>query len=64
MSQYADGGKLATKPYVASANYVKKMSNYCKSCQYDPKQKYGENACPLNYMYRNFIEKNKEVFVK
>lgn len=63
MSQYADGWKLATKPYVASANYVKKMSNYCKGCQYDPKEKYGENACPLNYLYWNFIEKNKEVFV-
>lgn len=64
MSQYADGGKLATKPYIASANYVKKMSNYCKNCQYDPKEKYGENACPLNYLYWNFIQKNKEVFVK
>jgi len=64
MSQYADGWKLATKPYVASANYVNKMSNYCKSCQYNPKEKYWEDACPLNYLYRNFVKKNKEVFVK
>jgi len=64
MSQYADWWNLATKPYVASANYVNKMSNYCKTCHYDPKEKYWEKACPLNYLYWNFIEKNKEVFVK
>lgn len=39
MSQYADGGNLATKPYVSSANYVKKMSNFCDTCKYDPKKK-------------------------
>jgi deoxyribodipyrimidine photolyase-related protein len=64
MSQYADGGKLATKPYVASANYVNKMSNYCKTCRYDPKEKYGENACPLNYLYWNFVNNNQETFKK
>jgi deoxyribodipyrimidine photolyase-related protein len=60
MSQYADGGKLATKPYISSANYVNKMSNYCSSCVYDPKEKYGENACPLNYLYRKFVNANQE----
>ncbi len=64
MSQYADGWKLATKPYVASANYVNKMSNYCKWCAYNPKEKYGDNACPLNYLYRKFVDTNKETFVK
>jgi deoxyribodipyrimidine photolyase-related protein len=64
MSQYADGWNLATKPYVASANYVNKMSNFCKTCIYDPKEKYGEKACPLNYLYRKFIDTNKEVFIK
>lgn len=39
MSQFADGGKLATKPYISSANYINKMSNYCKTCYYDPKIK-------------------------
>lgn len=62
MSQYADGGKLATKPYVSSANYINKMSNYCKSCFYDPKAKKGEKACPFNYLYRNFINKHQELF--
>lgn len=64
MSQYADGWNLATKPYVASANYVNKMSNYCKTCFYDPKEKYGERACPLNFLYWKFIDTHKETFSK
>lgn len=64
MSQYADGGKLATKPYVSSANYVNKMSNFCSSCTYNPKEKYWPTACPLNYLYRTFVDKNKELFKK
>jgi deoxyribodipyrimidine photolyase-related protein len=40
MSQYADGGKLATKPYISSGNYVNKMSDFCKKCDYDVKEKY------------------------
>lgn len=59
MSQYADGGNLATKPYISSANYVKKMSNFCDKCKYDPNKKTGKDACPLNVLYRNFIARNK-----
>lgn len=62
MSQYADWWNLATKPYVASANYVKKMSNFCKECYYNPKEKYWEKACPLNYLYWNFVDTNQETF--
>jgi len=64
MSQFADGGKLATKPYVASANYIDKMSDYCKNCRYDKKEKYGENACPYNYLYWNFVADNKTAFAR
>ncbi len=64
MSQYADWGKLATKPYVASANYINKMSNYCKNCKYDHKEKYTHDACPYNYLYWNFVHDNKETFEK
>ncbi len=64
MSQFADGGKLATKPYIASANYINSMSDYCKNCHYDPKEKYTENACPLNYLYWNFVADNKTAFEK
>jgi deoxyribodipyrimidine photolyase-related protein len=64
MSQYADGGKLATKPYVASANYINKMSNHCRKCRYNPKEKYGPDACPLNYLYRAFVDRHRDIFVQ
>jgi len=61
MSQYADGGKLATKPYVSSASYMKKMSNYCDNCYYDPKKKTGERACPFNSLFWHFMERNRSL---
>ncbi|TAE76097.1 MAG: cryptochrome/photolyase family protein [Bacteroidetes bacterium] len=64
MSQFADGGIVGTKPYVSSANYIDKMSNYCKNCQYDKKKKYGQNACPFNSLYWNFYDKNTEKLIK
>lgn len=62
MSQYADGGVVATKPYVSSGSYINKMSNYCKGCQYDVKKKTGENACPFNSLYWNFLAEKQEYF--
>lgn len=62
MSQFADGWKLATKPYISSANYINNMSDYCKKCYYDPKLKEWPLACPFNYLYRNFIEKHWDLF--
>jgi len=59
MSQYADGGKLATKPYVSGASYIKKMSNYCEHCYYDPKKKTGEKACPFNSLFWHFMERHR-----
>ncbi|WP_452222642.1 cryptochrome/photolyase family protein [Lacinutrix chionoecetis] len=56
MSQYADGGKIATKPYVSSANYINKMSNYCEGCHYNKNTKIGETACPFNSLYWNFLD--------
>ena len=64
MSQFADGGLIATKPYAASANYVNKMSDYCKHCRYDPKLKYGENACPLNSLYWRFLDRHQDELAK
>jgi deoxyribodipyrimidine photolyase-related protein len=55
MGLYADGGLMATKPYVSSAQYIKKMSNYCDGCTYSPNQRTGENACPFNALYWSFI---------
>ena len=59
MSQFADGGIVGTKPYVSSANYINKMSDYCKNCQYNYKLKTGENACPFNSLYWRFYEVNR-----
>jgi deoxyribodipyrimidine photolyase-related protein len=62
MSQYADGGILATKPYVSSGSYIQKMSNYCDSCHYKVKDKFGDKACPFNSLYWNFIDDKKAHF--
>ena len=59
MSQYADFGKIATKPYISSANYIDKMSNYCKSCHYNAKAKKGEDSCPFNSLYWNFLDHHR-----
>ncbi len=58
MSQFADGGGLATKPYASSAAYIDKMSDYCKECHYDRKARLGETACPFNALYWDFFERN------
>lgn len=60
MSQFADGGLLGSKPYASSGNYINKMSNYCKSCRYDVKQKTGDDACPFNPLYWDFLIRNRE----
>ena len=54
MSQHADGGFLATKPYCCAASYISKMSDYCRGCPYDPKDRTGPLACPLNALYWDF----------
>lgn len=60
MSQFADGGIVGTKPYVSSANYIDKMSDYCGSCHYSKTKKTGEKACPFNSLYWAFYERNRE----
>jgi len=64
MALFADGGWIATKPYAASGNYVNKMSDYCKGCRYNVKEKVSENACPLNSLYWNFIDQHYDRFSK
>ncbi|MEM8687874.1 MAG: cryptochrome/photolyase family protein [Pseudomonadota bacterium] len=60
MSQFADGGLLASKPYAAGGNYMNKMSDYCRSCRYDVKQRTGPDACPFNALYWDFLARNRE----
>lgn len=64
MSQYADGGIIGSKPYVSSANYIDKMSNYCSSCHYNKKEKLGEKACPFNALYWHFYARNRQLLEK
>jgi len=56
MGTFGDGGLLASKPYVSSAAYINRMSNYCGRCRYDPKQRTGPHACPFNYLYWTFLD--------
>ncbi len=62
MSQYADLGTFTSKPYAASANYVNKMSDYCKGCEYDHKDRVGENSCPFNSLYWDFLNRHADEF--
>jgi len=64
MSQFADGGIVATKPYVSSANYIHKMSDYCTPCAYDPKKRTGAQACPFNSLYWDFIHRHRSTLEK
>jgi deoxyribodipyrimidine photolyase-related protein len=58
MSQFADGGIVATKPYVSSANYIDRMSDYCQGCFYDKARRYGNGACPFNSLYWDFLHRH------
>lgn len=60
MTQFADHGIIATKPYCASGSYINKMSDYCKSCQYKVNRKTESDACPFNSLYWHFLHRNKE----
>ena len=64
MSQFADGGLLATKPYVSSAAYIDRMSDYCKGCHYDKKARIGERACPFNALYWDFFQRNTSTLAR
>ena len=64
MSQYADGGLLATKPYASGGAYIDRMSDHCKGCAYDRKKRVGENACPFTVLYWDFFLRHEQRFVK
>lgn len=62
MSQFADGGIIASKPYISSGNYIDKMSDYCKECSYKVKDKTGPDACPFNLLYWHFLDRHRDRF--
>ncbi|MGB5863922.1 MAG: cryptochrome/photolyase family protein [Sulfitobacter sp.] len=62
MSQFADGGVIASKPYVSSGAYINRMSDYCKGCAYKVSVKTGEGACPFNTLYWHFLDRHRDRF--
>jgi len=64
MSQFADGGRLSSKPYAAGGAYINRMGNHCRRCRYDIKQKAGPDACPFGYLYWDFLARNEELLAK
>jgi len=64
MSQYGDGGLMASKPYIASGKYIQRMSNYCKSCPFDPSISVGPKACPMTTLYWDFLITHQSLLTK
>jgi deoxyribodipyrimidine photolyase-related protein len=60
MALYADGGVLGSKPYAASGKYIDRMSDYCRHCRYNVKKQTGDDACPFNALYWDFIDRNRD----
>ena len=62
MSQFADGGLFASKPYVSSGAYIDRMSDYCRGCAYDVRARTGPDACPFNPLYWAFLMRHRDRF--
>ena len=62
MALHADGGRMATKPYAGGGAYINRMSDHCRGCRYDPKQRVGDDACPFSTLYWDFLARHRERF--
>ena len=64
MSQFADDGIMASKPYAATGEYIQRMSNYCGGCRFKPEKATGEDACPFTTLYWDFLMQHKKLLAK
>jgi deoxyribodipyrimidine photolyase-related protein len=64
MSQYADGSLMASKPYVATGQYIDRMSNHCKGCRFKPKESTGPNACPFTTLYWDYLLRHVDTLAR
>jgi deoxyribodipyrimidine photolyase-related protein len=60
MGMWADGGRMATKPYVSGGAYINRMSDYCRGCRFDPRKRVGDDACPFTSLYWDFVARHRE----
>jgi deoxyribodipyrimidine photolyase-related protein len=59
MALFANGGRFTSKPYIASGQYIRRMSNYCDGCRYRPEARIGNDACPFTTLYWHFLDRHE-----
>ena len=64
MSQFGDGGLMASKPYAATGKYIQRMGGPCATCRYDPAQREGDRACPYTTLYWDFLLRHETTLAK